>query len=165
MTALPIYGIAEPNPLIGTWQSDHEKTMDFIRKNTKITGKQYEFSDQIFGKMKVIFTKDKTCSWIPDWQFNGKAMQGWKDTKWRNYVVLDVSKDRVITSGPDPLRGKPDFIRYSFEGPDTMWIYTGYDVTLHAREYFKRIPTPVIIPCKTSDVELDMGSDTHPKQE
>ncbi|MGL4282866.1 MAG: hypothetical protein ACRCSI_04295 [Eubacterium aggregans] len=164
LTILPLCSMAEQNLLIGTWQSDHEKTMDFIRNNAKITDKQYEFSNQIFGKMKMIFTEDQICFWMPDWQFDGKAMKGWQDTEWQTYTLVGVNEDTAIISAYDPLKEKPGFILYSFEGPDTMWMYTGHNVTLHAREYFKRIPTPAIIPCKTPDATPEAGSDINPKR-
>ena len=60
------------NPLIGNWKSDKEKTLLEVRKVANIPEKVRSYlEDDLFGKLEIIFTKNKIYTEFDDIKYEG----------------------------------------------------------------------------------------------
>lgn len=117
--------------LIGTWQSDADRTVAGIRERKPVDEKQEAALRTLFGKMRVTYTP--TALTI---DLDGKP-------ETCRYAVLGKDKHSVvireIKEKPSPLDGVmelSEFTTIQFEGPDSYWLYTQIG---GIREYFKRV--------------------------
>ena len=115
--------------LIGTWQSDADRTIAGMRK--PVDEKQEAALRTLFGKLRVTYTLTALKT-----NLDGKAETG-------RYEVLGKDKHSVaireIMDKPSPLDGVVDlseFMVIQFNGPDSYWLYTQIG---GIREYFKRV--------------------------
>jgi hypothetical protein len=135
---------ADPT-LVGEWRSDRELTMNFIERNVKLEEKTYKFLSDMMGRLTLTFTRDRVRSVLPDWDtsIEGRARQmvGFGDEA--PYRVLYANERVIVISGAEPVTHQETVTTFNFDGPDTMWIYTGgSDKALpqsHYREYFRRV--------------------------
>lgn len=113
--------------LLGTWQSDRSRTMEEIQRTRKLDDEQMAHLHELFGKMKVTYSKTMIVTELDDWSMT------------YDYEVLGRDEHstaiRAISAETPPI----DFSEFSvihFESPDAYWLYTqlgGF------REYFRRV--------------------------
>jgi hypothetical protein len=134
----------EPSRLLGTWTSDKERTMSFIRERVKLPEKSERFFGEIMGKLEVTFTETEVAYEMPDVYVTvgdeQRLTEGFREKS--SYVVLYENEKTIIVSGTAPVSGEKEATVYTFVEPDVMWVYIGsvdpFFPNLHIREYFKR---------------------------
>jgi hypothetical protein len=116
--------------LLGTWQSDADRTIAGIRARRPVNDKQEAAFRTLFGKLRVTYTPT-----ILTTDLDGKSEPG-------RYEVLGKDKHSVaireIKDKPSPLDGVieiSEFTVIQFDGPNSYWLYTQIG---GIREYFKR---------------------------
>jgi hypothetical protein len=117
--------------LIGTWQSDADRTIAGIRERTPVDDKQEAVLRKLFGKMRVTYTPTTYTT-----ELDGTTAS-------YTYEVLGKDKQSVVIHEvgrkPSPLDGVvalSEFAVIHFDGPDSYWLYTQIG---GIREYFKRV--------------------------
>ena len=131
--------------LLGTWESDGEKSMKFIKSNANLRPKTEAFLGALLGHMTLTFTEGELHSVMPDVDVpvNGqlKHFAGFEERK--PYKVLFCNESTIVWSARRPFGKEDDATTFRFVGPDTIWIYMGSTVAgvpdLNAREYFQRL--------------------------
>lgn len=117
--------------LLGTWQSDVERTIAGIRERKPVDDKQEAALRKLFGKLRVTYTATTYST-----ELNGT-------TETHKYEVLGKDKysavTRTVERKPSPLddvMGRSEFTVIHFDGTDCYWVYA-HDGGI--REYFKRV--------------------------
>ncbi len=117
--------------LLGTWQSDADRTLAEVRERTTVTDTEETAFRELYGKLRVTYTP---TSYTTD-------LNGTSET--HRYEVLGKDKCSVVIR---EIEGKPspldewfelsEFILIQFDGPDSYWVHAkvGGD-----KEYFKRV--------------------------
>jgi hypothetical protein len=134
-----------PNPLLGVWKSDHDLTMEFIRKNVRMEDKAERFLDSLMGHMTLTFSESQMKLVFPDIEVvlpsGTKLTPGF--TKSSEYKVIYSSSQVVVISSTDPKDGKASVTTYNFVIDSLMWAYSGgADPSvpdIHIREFFRRV--------------------------
>lgn len=136
--------VSEP-ALVGTWKSDKDRTLDFIKSYAKVNDNTEEFLSQVMGHLTLRFdgktvhlrTPDQTLS------ISGEShdWEGMDETT--EYNVVFRNENTVAITSYDKLIKKETIAVYHFIDQDLMWVYvSGFDAGLsdmHYREYFKRV--------------------------
>ncbi len=130
--------------LFGTWKSDAETSMTFIRNNAKLQPKTDAFLSALLGHMTMTFAKGEVHSVMPDIEVSvsgePRPFAGFEERK--AYKILFCNKSTIVWSARRPFSEEDEATTFTFVGPDTVWIYLGSVVPgvpdLHAREYFQR---------------------------
>lgn len=119
--------------LIGTWQSDAERTVVEILEQRRLTEKQVAQLCEIYGKLRVTFRENGTFT---------SNFQGFVETERYQIMKRDgqcVTLRVVPSPGKKPelmdLLVNPDY-RVEFDGPDAYWQTHADD---SCREYFLRV--------------------------
>ena len=134
---------AEPN-ILGRWKSDGIRSAAFNRQNAKLEERSLVFLDQLLGHAVVVITPSHVLIEMPDVSVvtkEGKTsvLKGFREE--HPYRLLSVTSTQAAIEGTQPVTGTRVISVYTFEDPDTMWVYLagpGFE-HLHAREYFVRI--------------------------
>ena len=117
--------------LIGTWQSDAERTVAVMREQGRLNNKHSAALCKMFGKLRVTYTRTGITS-----ELDGV-------TEVSRYEVLGRDKlsvvIREVESKPSPLE-LTEFAVIHFEGPDSYWLYTKIG---GIQEFFKRVREPL----------------------
>jgi hypothetical protein len=132
------------NSLIGTWQSDADRTRSFNRSHARLEERQEKFLASLMGKLTLEFTLEELHLRMPDTQVRVqgelKAFAGFEERK--PYKVLFCSPRMAVIHVADPEM-EDRVTTYFFVGHDAMWTYGGTNSPnipdLHIREYFKRV--------------------------
>lgn len=117
--------------LLGTWQSDADRTLAGLRDRKPMDDKQEAALRKLFGKLRVTYTPTTYTA-----ELDGAITTG-------EYEVLGKDKVSVVTREverkPSPLDAfeLSDFTVIHFDGPDSYWLHTKIG---DIREYFKRVP-------------------------
>ena len=116
--------------LIGTWQSDADRTINGIREARPVTDRQEASLRTLFGQMRVTYSPTTYTT----------ELDGWTDSN--QYKVIGKDEHSVVIRGVDPsplakATELSEFTVVQFDGPDSYWLYTQFG---GIREYFKRIP-------------------------
>lgn len=118
--------------LIGTWQSDKERTLEQFPKH--MTGPEKEQLSSLFGKLRVIYTPTAFTT-----ELDGQ-------TETCPYTVLGVDAHSVVIrddSVRDPdleILEMSTFSKIHFDGPDSYWVITEFG---GINEFFRRVsPSP-----------------------
>jgi hypothetical protein len=116
--------------LIGTWQSDADRTIAGIGEREPMDAKREAALRKLFGKLRVTYTLVTVTMELDSW------------TKTGRYEVLGKDKCSVvirdIQDKPSPLDEITDLSTFTviqFDGPDSYWLTT----IDGSREYFKRV--------------------------
>ena len=116
--------------LMGTWQSDADRTVAGILENGKVDEKQVEALRNLFGKMRITYASNTLTT----------ELEGRVETC--RYVVLGKDQHSVVIreinqqpSVMDDLE-LSEFIVIHFEGPNSYWLYTQVG---GVQEHFKRV--------------------------
>lgn len=121
---------ATDDRLLGTWQSDADRTIAGIRERKPVDAKQDAALRKLFGKMRVTYTPSAYTT-----ELDGT-------TESYKYAVLGQDKHSVVVRDverkPSPLDAfeLSEFTVIQFDGPDSYWLYTQFG---GIREYFKRV--------------------------
>jgi hypothetical protein len=110
--------------LIGTWQSDKDRTLCEMEKRQELSGKRRDWFEKNLGKLKIKYTKYTVTFW-----YNGKAST-------EKLKVAAKDSDSVVILGTDVFGEKDKISLVTFEDENTYWIYSKMADYV---EYFKRI--------------------------
>ena len=138
---------AQPS-LLGTWQSNAERSAAFNRQYARLEERTHLFLEQILGHSTVVFTRTQVQFDMPDVETvsaEGKRslLRGFSERQ--RYRVLSTTATQAVVEGKQPVTGVLVATIYNFDGPDTVWVYLagpGFE-RLHAREYFVRVQQPL----------------------
>ena len=116
--------------LMGTWQSDADRTFAEIRQRRPLTAEHEALFRKLFGRLKVTYTPT-----------TGKSlMDGVTETF--PIEILDKDAHSVVLRTPNSPQGaavgESEFTLIKFDGSDSFSLITGLGTDI--REYFKRIP-------------------------
>jgi hypothetical protein len=139
----PLAGNAA-NQLRGTWQSDHEETMRFVKAHSLLEPRQSEFLDGLIGRLRLGFGGATMRYTMPDADItiNNKPqhMVGSDDSY--QYRVLGRDQDSVAIMLKND-HGRDRIMHIHFVSNDLFWLYSeesDYGLRdLNFREYFRRI--------------------------
>ena len=112
------------NPLVGTWVSDKQRTLEEIEKKPTVSARTRGLMDSdFFGKLRVRYDRDTYAS-----EFEGEIVKG-------TYRILEVNKDFIEIE--EQIEGWEKRFRSKiyFDG-DYMYIESNkHDF----REYFRKL--------------------------
>jgi hypothetical protein len=111
--------------LLGTWQSDRERTMEGFKRGRSLTEKQEAMFANMLGKLKITYSRTTFTT----------ELDGVVETQ--RYEVLGKDERTVVLRELDrkpPQDIFPAFSLIEFDGPDSYCVQTG-----NFREYFKRV--------------------------
>lgn len=80
--------------LIGTWKSNKEGTLDYLRIHTMMTSRQLDAAAQLLGKMSLTFDQTNLTATMGTWK---AASQ---------YKVISETKNSITIEIKDPGTGK-----------------------------------------------------------
>ena len=131
--------------LAGTWKSDGEATMSFVRENAKLQHKSEDFLQALVGHMTLTFRKNELQLFTPDIEVpvsgEKRPFAGFEERK--PYKVLFCSESMIVFSTKRSFSNDYEATTFNFVGPDTVWVYMGTTnpgvPDINAREYFQRI--------------------------
>jgi len=130
--------------LHGTWQSDHDKSMAFVKEHTVLESKQLDFLNGTLGHLQLSFEGARMRYKISDVDL---VIVG----KPRHLVGMDESYVyRVLGSDQDSVaviveknHGRDRILHIHFVSDDVFWLYSeesDYGLRdLNFREYFRRL--------------------------
>lgn len=113
--------------LIGTWQSDADRTLAAARQLRPVDEKQEALLRKLFGKLRVTYTGTAYTT-----ELDGV-------TESCRYEVLGRDKLSVVIREVEPKPSPLEVTAFTlihFDGPDSYWLYTKIG---GIPEYFKRI--------------------------
>jgi hypothetical protein len=114
--------------LIGTWQSDADRTIAEIRKRRPVDEKQEAAFRKLFGKLRVTYTAT-TCT---------SNLEAFSQTN--PYEVLGKDNVSVVIREVEPkspiLGEMTEFTVIQFDGLDSYWLFTKIG---GIQEYFNRV--------------------------
>ena len=113
--------------LIGTWQSDADRTLAAARQLRPVDEKQEALLRKLFGKLRVTYTGTAYTT-----ELDGVTESGRYEVLGRDRLSVVI---REVEPKPSPLEVTA-FTLIHFDGPDSHWLYTKIG---GIREYFKRI--------------------------
>jgi hypothetical protein len=140
---IPLAGNAADR-LHGVWQSDHDKSMGFVKDHTVLESKQSDFLNGTLGRLQLSFDGTRMRYKIPDIDL---AIEG----KSRHLVGMDeFYVYRVLGSDQDSValiiekdHGRDRILHIHFVSDDVFWLYSeesDYGLRdLNFREYFRRL--------------------------
>ena len=140
---LPLAGKAA-NSLRGTWQSDHEATMRFVRDHAVLEANQSEFLDGSLGQLKLSFDTAKMRYRMPDVDITiqGKPQHFVGSDDSYSYRILGADQDSVALMLKNIL-GRDRLWHIHFVSNNVFWLYSeesDYGLRdLNFREYFRKI--------------------------
>ena len=116
--------VPRDNPLVGTWVSDKQRTLEEIEKKPTVTARTRGLVDNdFFGKLRVSYDYDTYTS-----EFEGEIIRG-------KYRVLEVKKDFIEIEEQIEGWDKRFRSKIYFDG-DYMYIESNkHDF----REYFRKL--------------------------
>ena|ERR1043166_678659 len=107
--------------LLGTWRSDRNRTILNWRFEKRITPNQRRKFLDIFGRLRVTYTRTRFRGVLPDYEYI------------RRYEVVASDSDSVAIRYEDPQLGEWHVQHIHFEGRNRYWIALGGN-----REWFRR---------------------------
>lgn len=117
--------------LIGTWQSDVDRTISGFREQKPVDDKHEAALRKLFGKLRVTYTP---AAFTTELNGNVETYQYTVLGKDKHSVAIREIKDKA--SPLDGLVELTEFSVFQFDGPDSYWLYTQIG---GIREYFHRV--------------------------
>lgn len=120
--------------LIGTWQSDAERTIAELRVSRSISDEQHTKLQALFGKLRITYATDGR--WKSD--LEGHIDRG----RYRIYrhagtlLSLLAYHDHPTKLQQLGIEVEPTYYRIQFDGDDGYWLTHDND---GSREYFRRV--------------------------
>jgi len=139
---VPLAGHAADR-LRGTWQSDHEETMRFVKAHVLLEPRQTDFLDGSVGHLRLSFDGAQLRFKMPDvdMPIQGKSLHFVGADQTYSYRVLGKDQDSVSLM-VEKYHGRDRIIHVHFVGDDVFWLYSeesDYGLrNLNYREYFRR---------------------------
>ena len=90
--------------LVGTWKSNKEATLDYLKTHTKLTPQQLEKLGSILGKMEFTFDGQTLTAKSGDWKFVSK------------YKIIEQTKNALTFESEDPGTKKLTNTRIEMDG-------------------------------------------------
>lgn len=84
----PVHASSEK--LVGTWKSNREVTLGYLKTHTKLTPQQLDRLGSILGKMVIVFDAERITEKSGSWKFTTK------------YKVVEETKDTITIEAADP---------------------------------------------------------------
>jgi hypothetical protein len=140
---LPLVGTAADR-LRGTWQSDNEETMRFVKDHTLLEPRQSDFLNSSLGHLRLSFDGSEMRYKMPDvdLQIQGKPHHLAGEDVSHRYRVLGADQDSIALL-VEKDHGRDRIIHIHFVGNDVFWLYSeesDYGLRdLNFREYFRRL--------------------------
>ena len=112
--------------LLGKWQSDREKTLEWLKENMKLTQEKIDKLDAAikFGTLVVEYTEDSAS-----FTYDG-------ETSVEEHKILGTTCNSVAFVTENPLSGEEQISIIRFENSESYSIYIDW---ADIREYFKKI--------------------------
>jgi hypothetical protein len=140
---LPLTGYATDR-LHGTWQSDHDQSMDFVRDHTVLEPRQSGFLNGTLGRLQLSFDGARMRYKMPDVDLtiegNPSHLVGIDESY--TYRVLGSDQDSIALK-LEKDHGRDRIIHIHFVSDDVFWLYSeesDYGLRdLNFREYFRRV--------------------------
>lgn len=113
--------------LLGTWQSDKERTVEELQRTRRLDEKQLAALSGMFGKLKITYTEATYTT-----KLDGV-------TESMPYEVVGRDRHSVVVRDlerREPDLGLTEFSVIHFDRPDSYWVFTeigGF------REFFRRV--------------------------
>lgn len=125
MTCLLLPAYAGKERLIGTWKSNKEATMAYLKTHTKLTQKQLEKVGTVLGTLTVTVDKQTVTYRNGDWKFVS------------NYRVVEETSKRITIESQNPETKKWERTDLEMDG-EGYWVadakIEGY------KERFDKVP-------------------------
>jgi len=145
LVAIQSSAFACERSLVGTWKSDGQATMAFVKEHSKIQQKTEDFLQAMVGHMTLTFSESELHLVMPNIHVpvagHLRPFAGSEERK--PYKVLFCNESMVVWSAKRSFGTTDTATTFNFVGPNTVWVYTGSTEPgmpdLHAREYFQRI--------------------------
>jgi hypothetical protein len=134
---------AAADRLNGTWHSDHDASMRFVRSHAILEPRQLEFLDGSLGRLELSFDGSHLRYLLPsfDVTIQGKQRHLVASDDSFSYRVLGVDSDSVALL-VTKYYGRDRIIHIHFVDDDSFWLYSEEsDFGLrdqNFREYFRR---------------------------
>jgi hypothetical protein len=133
-----------PHDLHGTWKSDREASMAFVRAYTKLQPKTDTFLDTLYGHMTLTFTDSEVHVVMPDIEVpvagESEPFAGVDERK--PYRVLFCNSTMLVIANKKYLDDEDEAAILNFVDRDTFWLYSDGNPKVpefHTREYFRRV--------------------------
>lgn len=110
--------------LLGTWQSDADRTIADLRSHRSVGADEEKSLRQLFGRMTITFTPLAYIIDLDDQSTTGR------------YRVVTRDEESVVIRSRDVLSGRQAPRRLHFVDADTYWVYIDL---VEMREYFRRL--------------------------
>ena len=119
--------------LLGTWQSDAERTIADLRKTRPISNEQLSKLRELFGRLRVTYTADgRWISQLDDDADGGRYRIIHRDA---TSLTLHSHHDQPTTLQQLGIEVEPTRYLIQFDGDQGYWLTHGNDTS---REYFRR---------------------------
>ncbi len=106
LVALPVF--AGNEKLIGTWKSNKDATVAYLKTHTQLSPKQLEVLGKVLGKMTITFDKNTLTEKSGDWQFSTP------------YKIISETANSITIESNDPQTKKPTKSVFEFDG-NSFW--------------------------------------------
>ena len=103
-----ISAIADGEELIGTWKSNKEATVAYLRIHTHLTSPQLDLVAQALGKMTFTFDKTNLTTRKDDWKVV------------RPYKIVSETTNSVTIESKNPNTQRPGQSKFEFDG-NSFW--------------------------------------------
>jgi hypothetical protein len=132
-----------PESLLGTWHSNHDLSMKYLRANSIHDQKTDRMLDQMMGRESVTFTANRVTVDLPEWHpvMDGQTQNIAHGREESRYSVLSADDHAITISVANKFTIAAT--TYHFDDKDTVWIEKegGLDSLVpDFREYLTRVP-------------------------
>jgi hypothetical protein len=103
-----VRGLAGTERLIGTWKSNKEVTLQYLKTHTKLTQQQLDRVGTVLGKMVIVFDSERLTEKSGNWKFTTK------------YIIVEETKDAVTIEAEDPGTKKLTKTKFALD-PSGFW--------------------------------------------
>ena len=136
-----------PQRLQGVWVSDKEKTMEFMKKHTKLNEMQYAAFEQLFGNVEIEYMESKLKKkTLPHSIRNVRTDEITEideNIEVEDLKVIGTAGDSIAVQGSVGLSSTYITTLHLLDGDEYYWIYVadvfGSKSTLNIREYFRKV--------------------------
>jgi hypothetical protein len=117
-------GLACTERLIGTWRSNKEVTLQYLKTHTKLTQQQFDKVGTVLGKMVIVFDSERLTEKSGNWKFTTK------------YTIVEETKDAVTIEAEDPGTKKLTKTKFTL---DSTGFWTPDDKIPGYQERFDKV--------------------------
>jgi hypothetical protein len=121
---ISISAFAGSEKLIGTWKSNKETTLNYLKTHTKLTPEQLAKVGGALGKMTITFDANNMTLKSGDWKFSS------------SYKFISETQNVIVIESEEPGNKKISQTKFEFEG-DGFW--TPDDKIPNYKERFDKV--------------------------